>query len=104
MTRTEAVAEQQRLFPRRGGMWSGHPTLPEICLDLRSALNGAADPWDYKNVLECRNMLRARLDTWAPEADTTDGKIDRGVYIMVLAAICAANEWLLANQPRKEKA
>ena len=84
MTRADAIAEQERLFP--GFPASCHPnTLPEICLDLRMALNGAADPWPAADLAEVVAMLQARLDTWADPTDAMDahvrGMVQQAVWL-----------------------
>jgi len=51
---------------------------PTICLDLRMALNGAADPWPAAFLAEVVAMLQARLATWAAPDDAVD---KNGSYI-----------------------
>lgn len=76
MTRADAIAWQERLFPT---------TLPEICLDLRASLNGAADPWPDEHLAEVVLMLQARLDTWAEPNDAIDdhvrGMVQHAVWL-----------------------
>ncbi len=97
MTRQEALAEQERLFPRKlwreyvttetpapGNIYNGMPVmLPEICLQLRAGLNGSSDPWDAADALAVRNMLAARIETW----DHTTDAIDAAVLEMLRATV-----------------
>jgi hypothetical protein len=122
MTRTEAVAEQERLFPRllmrqyvttdvphhNNRYQLLPPTLPEIVLDLRSALNGSADPWPAEQVKEVMDMLQARLDTWdhnvpVPMTEefwfrANDQLIDGYVRALVFAGVAMARMWLIKQE------
>lgn len=51
-----ARAEQERLFPNK--------TLPQICLDVRSAITGSADAWHDNYMTQVKEMLKARLKCW----------------------------------------
>lgn len=109
MTRREAIEWQERLFPTT--VWIREddrsysrqvcPTLPEICLDLRMALNGAADPWKDEEVCEVRDMLQARLATWDVPTEAKDytmrhfnNAIDNAVELMVVSTVRMANLYL----------
>ncbi len=110
MTRQEALAEQERLFPRKlwreyvttetpapGNVYNGMPVmLPEICLQLRASLNGSSDPWDSADVFAVRNMLVAREATWMPSEDP----IDAAVLAMLRATVAMTDrEFAWAAQP-----
>ena len=72
----EAKQEQERLFPRRlmrvykdmdtpGDEWvQMPPMLPEICLELRSSIDGSADPWSTAFLTAVVEMLKARKEHW----------------------------------------
>ena len=100
MTRQEAIEFQERLFPAK--LWRDRmgyeryhkPTLPEIALDLRAALNGSADPWPNEAIAEVCDMLRERLATWNL---TSEDGVDRAVYQMVNAAVWQAANYLDAQ-------
>ena len=97
MTRTDAIAWQERLFP---GVKEFHsrPTLPEICLGLRASLNGAADPWTPEVLAEVVRMLQARLDTWADPTDAMDYHV-RGMAWQAILLGRAAEAERLTEQP-----
>lgn len=83
--RLQSLKEQERLF---GQM----TTLPEICLAVRGAVNGAADPWPTEKVDETLVMLRSRLNTWQ-ESSRTYTRVDNAVKEMVLATIEEVKIW-----------
>lgn len=115
MTRREAIDWQERLFPRqlmRRYTEYGVPdpsniyqtrvaTLPGICMGVRSACNGAADPWEPSFLREVRNMLAARLATWEPwgQSGPTED-MDEAVRRMVIAAIAIADAELPGLEER----
>ena len=90
-----AKAEQERLFPRqlkRVYLDYNTPTdrtellpttLPEICMDLRMACNGAADPWEREFLESVVKMLKMRDEQWSGPTDS----MDAGVRQMLQAAI-----------------
>jgi hypothetical protein len=78
-----ALEEQDRLFH---GMM-----LPEICLRLRMAVDGAADPWERATILSTLAMLQARLDTWEPSVLQNNERLDYAVKDMVAATISEVN-------------
>lgn len=98
MTRAEAIEWQERLFPRRRKRIlnnDGTPTnqeedlpvtLCEICLALKSACNGAADPWADNFLREVGQMLKARAETWAPHGKHRD-VMDDAVLQMIHEAM-----------------
>lgn len=106
MTRACAIAEQERLFPtsiwerveavNRLAHLTHRPTLPEICLDLRASLNGAADPWPAAVLAEVVGMLQTRLDTWADPTDAIDAHV-RGMVRQAVWLGRAAEAEMLAK-------
>lgn len=94
--RKKAVEEQLRLFPAqtwraaRGDgspdnpvrTWTHAPALPEICLELRAAITGQSDPLPDQFIKDCRDMLKARIDSWIPSKST----IDDAIKIMCVSA------------------
>lgn len=115
MTNREAKTEQHRLFPRQTWRlvstspetegtaenpirtWGHTPTLPEICLNARASITGAADPWADTFLTEVRAMLTARIATWyredAPVEDYVT-KIDDCVKEMCRATITMISDEL----------
>jgi len=83
VTRSDALKMQARLFPAAKTVCSVEPTLPEIVLSVRMAISGAADPWPREQLAEVREMLKARLETWAASEDD----IDKGVRSMVSGVV-----------------
>lgn len=82
---------QAELFPPQSGRgW--HPTLCDICLDLRASFSGQSDPWPVARLREVTAMLEERLLAWTPCRDTTDAL----VLAMVHEAIRSANLELVA--------
>lgn len=95
MTHTEVKQRQSALFPgpriEPGDGYHGpDATLPEICLDLRQALNGAADPWPDDTVKATLQLLRDVVATWQPPRSPHDGEMDTCVYRLVKATIAYA--------------
>lgn len=92
----EPKKEQERLFPKRlmrvykdmatpTNEWVElPPTLPEICLDLRSSINGSADPWSSSLLEEVVAMLKSRIKSWDFSYFTT---MDSTIWSMVNIAI-----------------
>jgi len=64
-------------------------TLPEWCISLRAALNGAADPIDDKEILETMEYIRLRLDRWTPsvQCDTSYYLFDNAVKEMCIQTL-----------------
>lgn len=60
-TRYEITEE---VFPRRSVCFT--PTLPDICINFRQSLNGAADPWEPGLARRTLDMLKRRLEMWTP--------------------------------------
>lgn len=89
MKRKDALEMQERLFPRRQWLGVGPdgrpngcvreiaPTLLEIAMDVRHAVNGHADSWPSDTLAEVREMLKARLVTWAASQDPFDELVRR---------------------------
>lgn len=110
MTRTDAVAKQERLFPRTtwerveatNGVvdWEHCPTLPEICFDVRHALNGAADPWPDDFLRKVQAMLEHRMATWEwrGHPPSLEYAVDAAVYAMVGATVEMIAEYLKAKE------
>lgn len=61
-------------------------TLPEICLDLRMAHNGSADPMPDKKSAELIGHLRTKLDNWKP-SDPFSERFDDCVKQLVIATL-----------------
>jgi len=76
-----ALAWQESLFGRSHGS-----TLPEICLGMRMAANGSADPWPTEVVRTTVGMLEARVETWQ-DSRQGEKEFDDAVLAMVKAAI-----------------
>lgn len=77
--RRAACAEQYRLFP-------DYAMLPEICINLRMAMNGAGDPLDHARVLSTLAMLRQRL-LWWEEGPVYSQGVDDAVRALVSATL-----------------
>lgn len=60
--------------------------LPEICLGLRGACNGSADPWQPDLVKETLAMLQARMDSWRPGRKVEE-RFDNAVKELVAATM-----------------
>jgi hypothetical protein len=56
-------SEQRRLF-------STSTMLPDICIDLRSSLNGAAEPLGKQRTTETYRFLQLVVETWEPSSST----------------------------------
>ena len=82
MTRDEALEMQEALFP-------GQQTLLDICQHLRTACNGASDPWPEELVAKTREMLAARLHTWEHR---TLRLFDAAVYFLVQATLAETED------------
>jgi hypothetical protein len=96
-SRRAAIEQQDRLFPtqryyrdvttfRRGTIreeFAIRPTLPEMCLGLRSSVRGDGDAWSSAFLGDVVSMLRERVRTW----DTSDDPIDSCVLSMTRLAI-----------------
>ena len=80
MTRDEALCEQRALT---------HPTstLPEVCMDLRMAVNGSADAWDVAYLRRVVRMLQARITTWQPTVFAKSARLDEAVRALVEATL-----------------
>jgi hypothetical protein len=69
-------------------VWEHRLTLPELCLDVRMALNGSADPWPVGRYYQAREVLRGRSEGWQLGAcGELDKKFDSAVKQMVDATI-----------------
>lgn len=89
---------QDRLFPRRlmrvyedmhspTNQWHDVPVaLPQICLDVRMALNGSADPWPEDEMRKVGEFLSLTLEGWDDRSGRQD-EMDSGVLLMVHAAL-----------------
>ena len=94
MTRTDALDQQARLFPPR--RVKRQPALPEICLDVRQAMNGAADPWPADFLRKVQAMLEARMATWewTNHPPSLEYAVDAAVFTMVGATVEMLAEYL----------
>ncbi len=100
-----AKAMQLRLFP---AVDSHHPpTLPEICLELKFAMNGAADPLPTHELRQARAMLALRLREWTPNPWETredrsvarcDADVAEAVRQRVVATVAMCDAWLMENR------
>jgi len=77
--RTEIKKRQFDLF--------GDKTLLEICIDVRHAINGAADAWEPREVAKTRQLLADAVATWEPTSQPCDQEIDDAVLALVKATI-----------------
>lgn len=89
MNRTKVKQRQSELFPgvrsEAGESYIGpEAMLPEICLNVRAALNGSSDPWKPESIKETLVFLQNVIKTWDHE---TEDLIDAAVYFMVVATI-----------------
>lgn len=113
--RTQALMWQEKLFPRRRkrilddeGKPTNQeeiipPTLCEICLNLRSSCNGAADPWSTEFLSEVVEMLQARAKTWLIPTSLQPNVIDNAVLQMVHEAIRIGKAELLSRTVRERQ-
>jgi hypothetical protein len=74
--RMAAVFLQEKLFPRKimreyksldvatDYYECRPPTLPDICLQLVDSIKGASDPWEIDFIVQVKDMLKARVETW----------------------------------------
>ena len=67
--------------------WYEKEMLPEVCLRLRMACNGAADPWLDEKVEAVLAYLQKRLDNWHPSVSKREEILDGTVRLMVLATL-----------------
>jgi hypothetical protein len=65
----------------------GPRTLLELCLDLRMAHNGSADPISEEETAAALAYLNYRLATWKPSALPSGARFDECVRALVLATI-----------------
>jgi hypothetical protein len=65
--------------------------LPDICLNLRMALNGGADPWSDKELDECFQPLQHRLDKWKPSSKSSQ-MMDECVRLLVIASLAECKD------------
>lgn len=65
----------------------GPRTLLELCLDLRMAHNGSADPISEEDTAAALAYLNYRLATWKPSALPSGARFDECVRALVLATI-----------------
>ncbi len=117
MTVETAKAMQLRLFPTVGWMsvMGGHrtaPTLPDICMTLKSAMNGAADAWPTHEMRQARTMLALRLREWTPNPWETredrsvarcDADVDEAVRQLVVAMVAMCDAWITENKTTTEE-
>jgi hypothetical protein len=59
------------------------PTLPQLVLDVRMSVNGAADPWPSDALQSVQSLFKMRLEEWQQTRDT----IDAAIWIMVAEAL-----------------
>ena len=65
----------------------GPRTLLEMCLDLRMAHNGSADPISEEDTAAALAYLRHRLEAWKPSILPSGARFDECVFNLVLATI-----------------
>jgi hypothetical protein len=65
----------------------GPRTLLELCLDLRMAHNGSADPISEEETAAALAYLNYRLATWKPSALPSGARFDECVRALVIATI-----------------
>ena len=62
-------------------------TLPSLCLDLRMAYNGSADPFSEEEKCAALAYLKRRLAEWKPTVWPPSAKFDEAVRQLVIATI-----------------
>ncbi len=62
-------------------------TLPELCMDLRMACNGSADPISDEERDDALAYLRKRLADWKPSILASGAAFDECVRQLVIATI-----------------
>lgn len=77
--RVELLEEQDKLFGRQ-------IMLPEICLNLRMAVNGSADPWPDDQIEKTVYILQRRLDLWI-DSHSRYKRVDDAVKELVIATL-----------------
>ncbi len=92
MTRDEALREQRAIT---------HPTstLPEVCMDLRMAVNGSADGWDVAYIRRVVRMLQSRLATWQPTLYEKSRRVDAAVHALVEATLAEVQSYDWWQEP-----
>jgi hypothetical protein len=85
IARVSAIEEQEAAF--------GKATLPEICLNLRQAVNGAAEPWPLEDVNKAIVILSKRLMFWINGSEIGK-RFDSAVYEMVAATLREVEHYL----------
>jgi hypothetical protein len=83
MTRADVKQQQDEMFPGK--------MLPEICLNLRQALNGTSEAWPDDAVGKTVHLLRDVLTTWAAPTFADDGPMDTCVYRLVGETVAYAD-------------
>lgn len=80
--RTQVRIRQNELFPGPTVM------LPEICLCIRMALNGASDPLPDKSIKDTYQLLKDVLATWRVDPNNVESmRMDEAVYSLVQATV-----------------
>lgn len=75
----------------RSAMHIGPRTLLELCLDLRMAANGSADPISERETDAALAYLWYRIQRWTPSGRTEE-RFDEAVRALVLATIAEVEE------------
>lgn len=67
--------------------WYEREMLPEVCLQLRNACNGSADPWSAEKISKVCHYLRDRLKKWEPSSRADAEMLDEAVRMLVIATL-----------------
>lgn len=72
--------------------WFEKEMLPEVCLRLRMACNGAADPLPDGEVDQVCSYLQKRVSNWRPSVTGSAEMLDSAIRILVLATLIEVEE------------
>jgi hypothetical protein len=68
-------------------------SLPELCMALRMAVNGSADPWKDDDVRDALRYMERRILTWTESNTAADHRFDQAVRCLVEATIDYVRIW-----------
>ena len=86
MTRNEVRLQHEKLFPNQ-------VTLPEICLSIRMALNGAADPWPDLEIRNTYHYLMRVLSAWEMTSRPEDIGMDTCIFSLITSTVNYIYRW-----------
>lgn len=67
--------------------WFDDGDILSVCLRLRMACNGSADPMSSDDVRGALAFLKSRVREWRPSARPSEEAFDGAVYSLILATI-----------------